>query len=130
VKSKTVVPPRYADETARYLTLSLIGMTLKLWSVHAPEHPEVAPVVDEPLARRQKPVEVSLLGCDPDEEARPRVDDRVMAEDEDPIRRSAQESRDRADQRRLARAVRPEQPEERARRDPQLQTVECVCPSG
>ena len=51
-----------------------------------------------------------------------------MAEHEDPPGGRAHEPGDGADQRRLAGAVRAEQPEERATRNPQLELVERARP--
>ena len=76
-------------------------------------HPEVAGVVVERLLDGQEPVEVQLLRRQPDRLARLAVVvDRVVAEDPDRARGRLREPGRAVDQRRLARAVRPEQPEE------------------
>lgn len=49
-----------------------------------------------------------------------------MAEDENATRRRAHQPRDRADQRRLAGTIQPQQPEEHARGEAQLERVQGV----
>ena len=76
-------------------------------------HPEVAGVVVERLLDGQEPVEVELLRRQPDGLASLAVvADRVVAEDPDRPRRRLREPGRAVDQRRLAGAVRAQQPEE------------------
>jgi hypothetical protein len=87
-------------------------------------------VVGEQLARAHEAVEVNLLRRNTDEQARRKVGDGVVAEDEDPSCRCAHEPSRRADQGRLTSAVGAEQTEEAACRDAQLKFVERACAVG
>jgi hypothetical protein len=97
----------------------LLGTPLDLVLVHA----EVAAVVLERLAHREEAVEVDVLLREPDPRARL---ERVvrLAEHEHLAFRDPQQVADRADQRGLAGSVGPEQPEERARMDLEVEVLE------
>jgi hypothetical protein len=86
-------------------------------------HPEIAAVVDQRLLHRQEPVEVDVLLGEADPGARLQ---RVvgLAEDEHLAVRDPQQVADRADQGGLARPVRPEQSEEGARGDLEVEVLE------
>ena len=92
-------------------------------------HPEVAGVVVERLLDGQEPVEVQLLRRQPDGLAGLAVvADRVVAEDPDRPRRRLREPGRAVDQRRLAGAVRAQQPEELARLDVEGDAVQRLDP--
>ena len=102
-------------EDVDHLVGPLLGLALG--------QPEVAAVVDERLAHRQEAVEVRVLLGDP--EHPPRLEARRgPAEDQDLALGQPDQVRDRADQGRLARAVRPQQAEERAGGDLEVEALE------